>query len=173
MEVWKQFDKNLVSHSAAHHLMAIDRLVRSQGYARVSDTARLLDITKGSVSITVKKLKERDLIKEDKNRFLQLTDHGERVAQSIAARHEVLLALFVDILGQDPEQADIDACKIEHLVSGVTSSFLKQLVLFFRQAESDGDTSLMERFRAFQQSDECHALLAAGEQEDAALKDLL
>lgn len=173
MEVWKQFDKNLVTHSAAHHLMAINRLLRKQGYARVSDVARFLEITRGSVSITVKKLKERDLIKEDKNRFLLLTDKGNQVAQSIAARHEVILALLTDVLGQDPEQADIDACKIEHLVSGLTCGYLQQLVLFFRFAGEDGESSLLEKFRAFQQSDTCQELLADAADEDSALQDLL
>ena len=49
MDAWKEFDQNVVSHSAAHHLMAVDDLVQRLGYARVSDVARRLSITRGSV----------------------------------------------------------------------------------------------------------------------------
>ena len=56
VETWKEFDHNEISHSAAHHLMAVDDLIRKFGYARVSDVARMLNITRGSVSITLKSL---------------------------------------------------------------------------------------------------------------------
>ena len=33
MDAWKEFDQNVVSHSAAHHLMPVDDLVQRLGYA--------------------------------------------------------------------------------------------------------------------------------------------
>ena len=43
MDSWKEFEQNAVSHSAAHHLVAIAELLSEYGYARVSDVARLLE----------------------------------------------------------------------------------------------------------------------------------
>ena len=39
MDVWKQFEENNITHSAAHHLLAIRELRTTRGYARVTDVA--------------------------------------------------------------------------------------------------------------------------------------
>ena len=49
-EVWRAYEENEVTHSAAHYLMAVYELKAQHGYARVSDVAKHLQITKGSVS---------------------------------------------------------------------------------------------------------------------------
>ena len=78
MDSWKEFEHNPITHSAAHHLVAIAELLEKFGYARVSDVARLLEITRGSVSVTLKGLKQRGLVTEDGRRFLGLSDDGAR-----------------------------------------------------------------------------------------------
>ena len=80
-EVWRAYEENELSHSAAHHLMAIHQLRKEHGYARVSDIAKHLSITKGSVSTAMKHLKERGYVQEDPNRFLELTERGLEVVQ--------------------------------------------------------------------------------------------
>ena len=59
--VWKEFEQNPITHSAAHHLMAIGDLTQRLGYARVSDVAKQLKITRGSVSISLRGLKKDGL----------------------------------------------------------------------------------------------------------------
>src|SRR5690606_41503581 len=44
-QVWKEFEDHQITHSMAHYLMAIQDLLKSQGYARVTDVARELEIT--------------------------------------------------------------------------------------------------------------------------------
>ncbi|MFQ5655792.1 MAG: metal-dependent transcriptional regulator, partial [Planctomycetota bacterium] len=117
MDTWKDFDQNPVSHSVAHHLVAIAELLEGFGYARVSDVARRLEITRGSVSVTLKGLKQRGLVTEDERRFLGLSDEGWRIARSVRAKKQVMKALFVQLLGVGEEQAERDTCKIEHLLS--------------------------------------------------------
>ena len=70
-EVWRAYEENELSHSAAHHLLSIHELRRQSGYARVSDIAKHLSITKGSVSTAMKLLKERGYVQEDHNKFLR------------------------------------------------------------------------------------------------------
>ena len=53
-EVWKEFEENMITHSAAHYLLAIDELIEDNGYARSIDIARELDITAGSCSTGLK-----------------------------------------------------------------------------------------------------------------------
>lgn len=125
MEVWKQFEENGLTHSAAHHLLAIIELKQKRGYARVTDVARLLDITTGSASTNLKILRQKNLVIEDENRFLSLSPEGEALAQFVIARKGLFLKFFRDILGVSSAQADIDSCKIEHLVGPETTQKLQ------------------------------------------------
>jgi len=101
----------------AHYLMAIYELRRKQGYARVTDVARELDITAGSASVSIKTLKAKGWVDEDHNRFLILTDSGERLAHEIQVNNRVFVLFLTEVLGMTETQAHIDACKVEHLVS--------------------------------------------------------
>ena len=129
MDVWKEFDQNIITHSAAHHLMAIDELLGKLGYARVSDVARLLNITRGSVSISLQPLKKAGLVNQDENRHLRLSPDGQALVDAIKTKRDLFRRLFRDVLGVPDEQANVDACKLEHLVSNATA---RQLVALFR-----------------------------------------
>ncbi len=120
-EVWKSFEENQLTHSAAHYLMTIRELLAQQGYARVTDIAKRLNITRGSCSISLKPLKRRGLVVEDDNRFLQLSEEGRRLAEVVERNDKLLETFFREILGVDADQAEVDACKIEHLLSLETS----------------------------------------------------
>lgn len=141
-EVWKEFEDNLVTHSAAHYLMTIRHLLDDNGYARVTDIARRLNITRGSCSISLKPLKKRGLVVEDENRFLRLSEEGMRIAEMVELNDELLETLFSDVLGVDQDQSEIDACKIEHLLSIETSIALAS---FIRAWQSD--TPAAQAFR--------------------------
>ena len=92
-EVWRAYEENELSHSAAHHLMAVHELREAHGYARVSDVAKHLSITKGSVSTAMKHLKERGYVQEDLNRFLELTEQGLKVVQEVEETRLVVAAI--------------------------------------------------------------------------------
>ena len=126
-EVWKEFSENEITHSGAHHLLAILELTQSRGYARVTDVARFLEITTGSASTNLKALKNKGLVLEDDNRFISLSDHGKELAESILHCREILIDFFRDVLGVSPEQAEIDACKTEHLFSPQTIEKMSHL----------------------------------------------
>ncbi len=127
-EVWKEFEDNQITHSAAHYLMAIKQLLEDHGYARVTDIAKALNITRGSCSISLKPLKKRGLVVEDENRFLKLSEEGKRLAELVELNDKLLEILFGEVLGVDAEQAEIDACKIEHLLSIEASTKLSAFV---------------------------------------------
>lgn len=151
MDVWKEFDQNIITHSAAHHLMAVDDLVQKLGYARVSDIARQLNITRGSVSISLKPLREAGLILQDENRHLRLSPTGQMLVDSIKTKRLVMQRLFAEVLGADPQQAEIDACKLEHLVSNHTA---KRLIAFMRFFDSENANSqrFLHAWRSFEET---------------------
>jgi DtxR family transcriptional regulator, Mn-dependent transcriptional regulator len=132
-ETWKAFEENLLSHSAAHYLMTIHELAQSAGYARVTDIARQLNITRGACSISLRPLKRRGLVTEDANKYLRLSRQGRKLAELVARNDELLQAFFRDVLGVSPEQAEVDACKIEHLLSIETSLRLAAFIKSHRR----------------------------------------
>src|SRR5438045_7249608 len=84
METWKEFEANELTHSAAHHLLAIHELgTQYGGWARVSDIAKQLSITRGSVSINLRALKKRGFVTTDEHRMVKLSAHGLKVVQAV------------------------------------------------------------------------------------------
>ena len=68
-----------LSHSMVHYLLTIHKLKEARGFARVTDIAKDLGLTKGSVSTALNNLKKRDLVhEEDDCKFLALTDRGHK-----------------------------------------------------------------------------------------------
>lgn len=130
LETWKAFGENVITHSGAHYLMGIRDLIKHYGYARVSDVARELKITRGSASLAMKTLREKGLVSEDENKFLRLTAKGEGLAQTVLSKRIILMSFFRDVLHVDPEQAEVDSCKIEHLVSKESGEKLLRFLKF-------------------------------------------
>lgn len=127
-EVWKQFDEHGVTHSMGHYLMSIRELLKARGYARVTDVATYLDVSRSSASTALASLKKKGFVEEDENHFLRLTQHGDGIALQIVRNHLVLESFFKNVLGVEEEQALVDACKMEHLLSPETSNRLLALV---------------------------------------------
>lgn len=146
--VWKEYESNPLTHSAAHYLMTIQALLEERGYARVTDIARAMNITRGSCSISLKPLKRRGLVLEDDNKFLHLSAEGVRLAQLVENNDKVVEAFLHQILGVDLEQAEIDACKIEHLLSLDTSLKLAGLLKFI-ESKSSAVQAFLSEFREF------------------------
>lgn len=130
-DVWKQFEENNITHSAAHHLLAILELKEKRGYARVTDVAKHLNITTGSASTNLKSLKAKGLIVEDENRFLTLSESGEALAKGVVARKQIFERFLTEVLKVSTEQAEIDACKTEHLISAETARKLEKFMREF------------------------------------------
>ena len=142
MKEWKEFDNNEITHSMAHYLMAIHELHRRQGYARVTDVARELEITPGSASVSIKTLKSRGWVEEDHNRFLKLSTDGEKLAHEITVNNRLMVQFLTEVLGMDVGQASIDACKVEHLVSSDTRRKLLQFMHFIHEEHKPVKTFL-------------------------------
>jgi len=149
METWKHFEANGLTHSAAHHLLAIREVgERYGGWARVTDIARALAVTRGSVSINLRSLKNRRLIETDEHRMVRLSPNGEKIVKVVLAKRSLVKSFLTDVLRVPEEQAEIDSCKIEHLISRDTAEQLAHLVRFFGSDEP-GALEMLERFHQY------------------------
>ena len=143
---WKEYSANEVSHSMAHYLVTLRDLRASQGYARVSDIADELGVTKGTVSQQIRHLKERGYVLVDKARHLNLTEAGLSIARQIIYNRGTLIRFLNKVLRVDSNQAEIDACKMEHLLSPIASHKLLVLVKLLLSEDSNA-ASLLEKFK--------------------------
>ncbi|MGI4994040.1 metal-dependent transcriptional regulator [Halobacteriovorax sp. GFR7] len=121
-----------LSHSMVHYLLAIHKLKEDKGYARVTDIAKDLGLTKGSVSTALNNLKKRNLVKEeDDTKFLLLTDDGHDEVHKTLTSRTLLYYFLKDFVGVSEAVAEKDSCMIEHLLSEETSTkffeFMKTL----------------------------------------------
>ena len=148
MEIWKEFEANDLTHSAAHHLLAIHRVgLKYGGWARVSDIARELDITRGSVSLNLRTLKKREWVETGEHHMVKLSPKGVKAVQSVMAKRLVVKTFLSDVLGTPDPQAEIDSCKIEHLISHATGQRLVRLMQFLTSRDPAA-TAFLKRFRS-------------------------
>lgn len=108
-----------IHKSAEDYLEMILMLHEQKGYARSIDIATALSVSKPSVSFAMKQLRENGYITMDADSAIHLTESGQKIAQSVYARHKLLTKFLVSI-GVGEEQAREDACKIEHDISPET-----------------------------------------------------
>lgn len=108
---------NDLTHSMVHYLLAIHKLKESKGYARVTDIAHEMGLTKGSVSTALTNLKKRDLVLEDDSKFLSLSSSGHEAVHGILSSRTLLFYFLKDIIGVNEDIAHKDSCLMEHLMS--------------------------------------------------------
>ena len=112
-------------HSAGEdYLEAVLVLQKKIGLVRSVDVARHMGVSKPSVYHAVATLRDGGYLTMDEDHFLHLTDIGREVAEKIYERHcffsEQLIAA-----GVDPETAENDACRIEHVISAESFEKMK------------------------------------------------
>ena len=108
-----------IHESAEDYLEAILALREQRGTVRSIDVVHRLELSKPSVSVAMKRLRENGYIEMDADGFITLLPPGEAIAQRIYTRHK-LLTQFLIRLGVSEEVAAADACKIEHDLSDET-----------------------------------------------------
>ena len=105
-----------IRQSAEDYLETMLMLQEEHGYIRSIDIAKHLGVTKPSVSYAVKRLRESGYINMEANGPITLAPPGLKIARRIYERHKALTTFF-ELLGVESEQAEEDACKIEHDIS--------------------------------------------------------
>ncbi|MBI9104351.1 MAG: metal-dependent transcriptional regulator [Spirochaetales bacterium] len=118
--------------SLEDYLETILRLERKNRVARVKDIAALLDVQMPSVTGALKNLRTRGLVNYEKNSYISLTDEGMGIAKSVEGKHELLVEFLNGILLVPLEDAEEEACEIEHVISKETASKLKKMTNYLQ-----------------------------------------
>ena len=110
--------------SGEDYLEAILVLHKKMGMVRSVDVARHMEVSKPSVCHAVATLKKGGFLLIDVDHFLHLTDLGREVAEATYEKHRFFTDRLIEA-GVDPETAERDACRIEHVISEETFERLK------------------------------------------------
>ena len=97
-------------------LMVMERKGHVRSIVRSIDIAVGLKVTKASVSVAMRKIRENGFINMGSDNLISLTDKGYAIARKIYDRHRTLTKYLIQ-LGVSEKNAKEDACKIEHDLS--------------------------------------------------------
>ncbi len=111
--------------SGENYLKTILIIQREKGIVRSVDVAEYLNVTRPSVSNAVSILKSGGFLTMNDDKSLTLTDSGLDVAERVYEKHCILRDYFT-ALGVDPETAEEDACRIEHIISNEAFEKIKE-----------------------------------------------
>lgn len=121
----------MTTRNVEDYLKAIWDLQNKKGYIKVKDIADKLEVTRPSVSEMIKKLAENNYILYEKYGGIVFTAKGKKLAQEIKHRHN-LLTEFLRVIGVTEQNAQKDACELEHDVSSETITCLLEFIKFVR-----------------------------------------
>ena len=146
LKLWRAFEANEITHSGAHYLLAIAALAKDGPSPRAAEVARQLGVTRAAASLQLRSLQEHGLVVIDRQQRLGLSREGSNLVARVASKREVLLVLLRDILGVRAVTAELDACKVEHLLSEETGAALVRLIRFLR-SDAPAARECLESFR--------------------------
>lgn len=111
--------------SGEDYLEAVLVLQRQKGAVRSVDLAHHMGYSKPSISHAVGNLRSGGFLEVGPDGCLELTEQGRAVAEKIYERHRFFTEHLI-ALGVEPELAERDACRIEHVISAESFEKLKQ-----------------------------------------------
>ena len=112
--------------------------------ARVRDISQGLGVNPGTVTSTLKRLEKMGFVKHDRYGVVVLTPTGVNVAECMIRRFETIKGLLTEVLGVDPEVAEIDACMMEHAVSPATVNRMESMVFLARSGKLEWREALAQ-----------------------------
>ncbi len=121
-----------LSPAMQQYLETIYDLSQEVSNPGVADIALAMNISKAGVSQALDMLKALGLIAHPRYGKVFLTRKGKSTAKKIRLKHDALKFFFHQILGVDSSIAEMDACKIEHIISSET---FEKLLLFLNESQ--------------------------------------
>ena len=117
-------EKRKIHASGEDYLEAVLILQKQKGTVRSVDVARYLEVSKPSVCHAVATLRDGGFLTMDEDYSLHLTDVGRDVAEQTYEKHRFFTERLIEA-GVDPDTAERDACRIEHVISDESFRCLK------------------------------------------------
>ena len=105
------------NESMEMYLETVYILENIHGHAHGVDIAKRLGVSKPSVTKAIKYLKTQGFVNTQKYGTITLTEKGRELSDEIYSNHQSIELFLEHSLKLSIEQASINACKIEHVLS--------------------------------------------------------
>ncbi|MCP3659618.1 MAG: metal-dependent transcriptional regulator [Bacteroidetes bacterium] len=137
--------EEILTPSMEDCLEVIYYFVNQNGFARVGEIAKRLEVKSPTVNASVKLLLGYQLVEHEKYGYVKLTKKGKEIASNVQGKHDILFKFLTDFLMIDKSLAGEEACSIEHAISNET---FERLVKFFTFIKECNNTKpkLLENF---------------------------
>ncbi|MCG2888391.1 MAG: metal-dependent transcriptional regulator [Sulfolobales archaeon] len=103
-----------ISEPLENYLKEIYELEELKGHARVSDLILIFGVSPGTISSALAKLERMNLVTR-KDRKINLTEEGRKLAEKLIKAHRLSERLLTDIIGIDWVRAHEIAHRLEHV----------------------------------------------------------
>lgn len=121
-----------LSASLEDYLQVIFHLEELHRVARAKEIAAQMNVQRALVTGALKALAGRGLIHYSPYSHITLTEEGRCIAREIVRRHNTLREFFTTTLQLDPQQAEANACRMEHAIDTVAVDRLVHFLEFLR-----------------------------------------
>lgn len=109
-------EQNKISASLEDYIEAIHQISQEKQVVKAIDLSKRLEVKRSSVAEAIKNLQKRELVTYENNEIL-LTEKGLEIAKEVITRHTTLYNFFAKILNVDSEEAQLNACRVEHVIT--------------------------------------------------------
>jgi DtxR family Mn-dependent transcriptional regulator len=137
-----------LSASLEDYLEVIFHLEQSNRVARAKDIADQMNVQRASVTGALKALAGRGLINYSPYSYITLTTSGRDIARDVIRRHRALKEFFMNTLQLSPDDAEANACRIEHAIDPTAVERLVRFLEFMRICPRTG-TDWYDAFARF------------------------
>ncbi len=122
------------NESMEMYLETVYILEERSGHAHVTEIAKELDVSKPSVTKSMKYLRAKGFVEKEPYGSVTLTEKGREIAKKIYRNHLAITRFLETSLNMKPEDADKDACRIEHVIS---NSMLEAIEEYLKNKDAD------------------------------------
>jgi Mn-dependent DtxR family transcriptional regulator len=115
-----ELNNTRISEALEDYLEAIYIFSQKKASVRITDVALYLGISKPSVNRAVNTLKKQGFVTHEPYGDIILTEKGQIHGHNLYARHKMIKKFLINVLELSKEDAEKEACQIEHNISQST-----------------------------------------------------
>lgn len=121
-----EIQEKFLSSGLEDYLECIYNKLQQKGSVKAIELSRELNVTRASVTDALHRLAEKKYINYEKYGTIEITKKGLEKAKEVFDKHKILSYFFENVLSLSVEEANENACRIEHVITQNAFNKLKE-----------------------------------------------
>lgn len=121
-----KIQEKFLSSGLEDYLECIYNKLQQKGSVKAIELSRELKVTRASVTDALHRLAEKKYINYEKYGTIEITKKGLEKAKEVFDKHKILSCFFENVLSLSVEEANENACRIEHVITQNAFNKLKE-----------------------------------------------